>query len=717
MDCGPDWDWGVIKAAMAQGPYPMARTPDSVALIQEDIKYQIKTGFCCVLLWDDIVKMRPTNLKISPVAVVPQVNQRGRIILDLSFPVYQDLDGVITITQKSVNESTVLQAPSQSVKEIGKVLPRLLQYMHDTPPGLHILFSKLDISDGFRRLIFRLANSFNFAYLLPQPDGKPIRIVVPSALQMGWVESPPLFCTGTESTRDLTQHLVEHQVPLPHHKLEEQIKIQSFPPRARSTTPSTLLQVFVDDFCHAVTELKDGTHIPMVHRASVHGIHSFFPQPDITGHSDGKEPISAKKMAQGDGNFTSSKKMIGFTFDGIKRTVCLPPEKAAKYIREIHRVLWCTSVALKTLQTLVGQLRHASIILPAARGFFTPINAAMRGNPKIIGLGKGLDVRSALLNLGSLLKVLGLRPTHVRELVLNMPRYVGYHDAAAEGTGRVWFSLVHNMPTCIWRLPFPADIATNVISLERPHGTISNSDLELAAEVLAINTLLAKAPFMRWEPIGTLCDNTPTVSWIEKMASKSLSPTARWLLRRLAFMLHSYHAGRLTTVHVSGKDMIMADIASRPSKAHALFRCNTPTLSDPNFVTAFDRTFPLPQQDKWRLAMVPLWLKLNVFKTLHGQQLDLQQWMAPSRTVTGKPGPSIADSTPTMIADPTCPLPTSTTCSSPLLLPCGKESTGLDIRSRFNLLLSCSEVSPKSMFWTDIQTLAKPHLPNTPLTC
>jgi hypothetical protein len=76
----------------------------------------------------------------------------------------------------------------------------------------------------------------------------------------------------------------------------------------------------------------------------------------------------------------------------------------------------------------------------------------------------------------------------VRELVLNMPQYVGYHDASAEGTGGVWFSLVHDMPPWFWCLPFPADIATNVVSLKRPHGTISNLDLELAAEVLAIGT-------------------------------------------------------------------------------------------------------------------------------------------------------------------------------------------------------------------------------------
>ena len=717
VDCGPDWAWPVIAAAVERGPHPTARTPDSIRLFKEDIEYQIKAGFCRVFLWDDIVRMRPKNLKISPVAVVPQVNRRGRIILDLSFPVYQNVAGVMTVTQQSVNESTVLQAPSQSVKEIGKVLPRLLQFMHDTDPGLHILFSKLDISDGFWRLIVRRADSFNFAYVLPQPAGEPTRIVVPSAVQMGWVESPPLFCTVTESARDVTQLLVDNHTPLPYHPLEDRIKIQAVPQRARTTSPTALLQVYVDDFCHATTESTDGTHIPRVRRAAIHAIHSVFPEPAITGHRDGKDPISDKKIEKGDGDFMSTKEMIGFLFDGIKRTVRLPSEKATKYVREINRVLRRKTVPIKTLQTLVGQLRHASIISPAARGFFTPINAAMKGDPKMIGLGKASEVRAALLDLGSLMKILSTRPTHVRELVIRMPHYVGYHDAAAEGAGGVWFSLVHEMPPFVWRLAFPIDIATDVVSLERPHGKVSNSDLELAAEVLAIGILLAKAPFTKWEPLGTLCDNTPTVSWIEKMASKSLSPTAGRLLRGLAFMLHHYHAGRVTTVHVPGQDNIMADIASRPSKAHALFRCATPTLSDPDFLSAFNRMFPLPQQAQWSFAMVPLWLKSNVFETLRGKRLDLRLWTGPSGTGFGKRGRSTACSTPRTSTARSCPPPMLATCSSPLLLPCGRASTGSAVRSRFNQSLSRSAVSPKNTFWTDIPTLDVPPPPNTPSTC
>ena len=136
--------------------------------------------------------------------------------------------------------------------------------------------------------------------------------------------------------------------------------------------------------------------------------------------------------------------MIGFVFDGVKRTVHLPPAKAAAYIKETHRLLRRKTMPLKKLQTLVGKLRHASIVLPAARGFFSPLNDAMRGNPKLIGLGAKSEVRGALEDLISLMHLLSSQPTHVRELVPDVPHHAGYHDAAAEGAGGVWFSLCND---------------------------------------------------------------------------------------------------------------------------------------------------------------------------------------------------------------------------------------------------------------------------------
>jgi len=86
-------------------------------------------------------------------------------------------------------------------------------------------------------------------------------------------------------------------------------------------------------FCYAATQSEDGEHIPTVRRASIHGIHAFFSPTSVTHHTDGKEPISAKKLAVGDENFDTKKEMIGFIFDGVKRTV--PPRQPRTSKRHI----------------------------------------------------------------------------------------------------------------------------------------------------------------------------------------------------------------------------------------------------------------------------------------------------------------------------------------------------------------------------------------------
>ena len=73
---------------MAQGPHPTAVSPDAVAVVHDDIDYQVKAGFTEVVYWDEIKDNLPTHFKVSPVAVIPQTGRRGRIMINLlSFPV------------------------------------------------------------------------------------------------------------------------------------------------------------------------------------------------------------------------------------------------------------------------------------------------------------------------------------------------------------------------------------------------------------------------------------------------------------------------------------------------------------------------------------------------------------------------------------------------------------------------------------------------------
>jgi hypothetical protein len=57
-----------------------------------------------------------------------------------------------------------------------------------------IVFSEIDLSDRFWWMIVEESSKWHFCYVMPDPVGSPIRIVVPSALQMGWAKSPILLC-------------------------------------------------------------------------------------------------------------------------------------------------------------------------------------------------------------------------------------------------------------------------------------------------------------------------------------------------------------------------------------------------------------------------------------------------------------------------------------------------------------------------------------------
>jgi len=174
---------------------------------------------------------------------------------------------------------------------------------------------------------------------------------------------------------------------------------------------------------------------------------------------------------------------------------------------------------------LVGRLQHAARILPASRGFFTPLYNALKGLPDSVGLGKNSEVRHALLDVANVIKDLAVRPTHVTELVQQGLDYAGYCDASAFGAGGVWFGSGTALLASVWRIQWPQDITSDVVSYANPNGRLTNSDLEMAAVVLqqaVLEARLGSAIAGTQAAIGS--DNTPAVAWTTRMASRSASP-------------------------------------------------------------------------------------------------------------------------------------------------------------------------------------------------
>jgi hypothetical protein len=83
VDCGAPWGWETVVAAVEKGAHKSATTDESIALIAEDVAYQGKAGYAKIVSWDKLCKTRPKHLKVSPLAVVPQRDQRGHMFMDL----------------------------------------------------------------------------------------------------------------------------------------------------------------------------------------------------------------------------------------------------------------------------------------------------------------------------------------------------------------------------------------------------------------------------------------------------------------------------------------------------------------------------------------------------------------------------------------------------------------------------------------------------------
>ncbi len=126
----------------------------------------------------------------------------------------------------------------------------------------------------------REGKEWNFLYLLPQPEGTPIMIVVPTSLQMGWVESPPYFCAATETAQDIATEYTDMPVrSIPEHKFAkytvDRESYSDLPKEHDSRTFLSMIEVYVDDFMSLaipVSQLQ-----PMhVAAAVMTGIHDVF---------------------------------------------------------------------------------------------------------------------------------------------------------------------------------------------------------------------------------------------------------------------------------------------------------------------------------------------------------------------------------------------------------------------------------------------------------
>ena len=225
-----------------------------------------------------------------------------------------------------------------------------------------------------------------------------------------------------------------------------------------------------------------------------------------------------------------------------------------------------------------------SIALPGSRHLFSHMQHALTAcTGTLISLTKG--VHQALSDFDWILNDIASRPTRIAELVPMLSSAEGHHDASGEGAGGVWFPAPHLAPRhgfddrpLLWRLQWPQDIIDSLFTEDNPHGTISNSDLELAGGLLHLEAI-AQAFDVRERTVLSKTDNLATLFW-ERKGSSTTNKAPAYLLQ--LFGIHQQYQ-RYVPRHdyLPGPSNPLADDSS------CLFH-----LTNPDFLTHFNNTYP-----------------------------------------------------------------------------------------------------------------------------
>lgn len=621
-ETGAPWSRSDMEEAIARGPHSSALEPDPMAYLQEEVRQKVLDKQAKLVPWDSIKNNPPRELKISPIAAIPHKSCAFRAIVDLSFGLRLSDGGILA----AVNDTTTRTAPKGAIDQLGHSLSRVIHAFAQAADDEKIFMAKWDVAVGFWRLVGRLGDEWNFAYVLPQEEGQPVQLVVPTSLQMGWVESPAYFCSAAETARDVALDYIETSIgDLPQHKFQSETEarqeFQALPETRRSNDLRYVVEVFVDDFMSLAIGTSKET-LQHVSTAIMKGIHDVFPaEEDPT-----KDPISFKKIKKGEGHWALEKELLGFDFDGVAHTIWLSAAKREALLLVLKGWLRTArrsqgDIPFKEFESIAQKCRHAFTAHPAGKGLLSPLNDVIRAQPPVVFLHRNKPLYTAIEDIRTLIKETMSGPTHCAQLVKGWPHYIGVKDASGHGVGGIIVGECAECIPTVFRLRWPPDIRAEIVSDTNPRGKITNSDLEMAGLLLLWLVMEQVCPNLQRKHVTLFSDNSPTVAWVQRMASKS-SPIAQQLLRALGLRLAKCKACPLTTLHIAGVQNAMTDIPSRSWSSEKKWHCT----SDDDLLTLFNASFPLPGQNSWSVFQVGNAAATKVISVLRTKPFTLAEW-------------------------------------------------------------------------------------------
>ncbi len=756
---GP-WSQDQRDAAMLRGSHQS--TKQHQAFLREEMADMIDQQYWIVIPYSQVSHL--PNLRISPMGVVPQRDRRPRVIVDYSFA--------------NINADTIPLAPMESM-QFGRTLDRVLHRIHHANRRfgpVHLI--KVDIADGFYRLLVASSHIPALGVVFPHLPGEEPLVAFPLVLPMGWVSSPPYFCALTETAADIANsHLcnptwmpakhplsdmadaaiafqpvsrrplgkvptVLQAVPLPHavsqppalappalpttscfelvsdmggriphtplqldalldapafpqtlphlldapalqqplpHLLDAPALQQPLPhlldaPALQQTLPHLLdapafrqkqphqlycsskplayVDLYMDDFlglAQGHPQLRERVRSTLLH--SIDQIFRPLAPDEASGFR--KDPISHSKLNKGDASWSTRKCLLGWIIDTVTETIELPEHRATRLLTIITTLRDKRRISLKKWQQAIGELRSMVLALPGGKGLFSMLYTGL-SQPSAQQNNRvrlNLPIQDALTDLLHLANNLAARPTRIGEIVATLPVAYGTADACGLGMGGIWMSADPMFTPLLWRTPFLSNIQRQLITQDNRAGSITNSDLELAAQIAELDILI-QSHDCREVTISTFTDNICARAWQRKGSKTTLGPAA--YLLRLQSLHQRYYRYHSTIDYLPGPLNSMADDASR------LWH-----LSDTDLLLHFNSVYPQPKP--WRLLTLRPAMNSVLTTSLQCKRSEPELFLhAPDPvTLPGFCGPVTVPTSPLTPCSPMWPIPSPSSKSLP----------------------------------------------------
>ena len=130
------------------------------------------------------------NLWISPIAVIPQVVRRPRLIFEFIW--------------SRINDIAEPLSPMEAMRFGGALLRILKQVLTSDPRLRPVYLIKVDLADAYMMLWMRMEDVLSVAFLVPKKTPNNTQLVrFQLSLPMGYINSAPYFCMVAGTTADL----------------------------------------------------------------------------------------------------------------------------------------------------------------------------------------------------------------------------------------------------------------------------------------------------------------------------------------------------------------------------------------------------------------------------------------------------------------------------------------------------------------------------------